>query len=361
MALLKERRRGRASDSRATQPRALASSARACSTCMRLDHPALVALGAAGRRRRPGGGRPRAPPRSGRTGGWRSRSGSGWITDLPSKPKARPSAHSAARPCIGLEPVVDAVERGDAGGAGGEHDPLQRVGERRARPLAGGRPRSAARSLVPAIRPARRRRDRRRVDHRARRLDHRQHRLADQPAGVVHLLGALRLGEDDEIGRAAGARRRRPRHNARSPVGLTRIAHRAAAEALARRRHRRLARRLLVLRASPHPRGRGRPCRRRASAPSRSRAGWRPAGRAGERQRRRSVRSMLPILLGSGPLCLHDNRGKRRGVPAWTWSFWSSCVLVVLWLFASVKIVRQGYQYTIEYFGRFTTTSRARA
>jgi regulator of protease activity HflC (stomatin/prohibitin superfamily) len=32
--------------------------------------------------------------------------------------------------------------------------------------------------------------------------------------------------------------------------------------------------------------------------------------------------------------------------------------LVVLWLFASVKVVRQGYQYTIEYFGRFTTVAR---
>ena len=33
-------------------------------------------------------------------------------------------------------------------------------------------------------------------------------------------------------------------------------------------------------------------------------------------------------------------------------------VFVVLYLFASVKIVRQGYQYTIEYFGRFTTVAR---
>ena len=31
---------------------------------------------------------------------------------------------------------------------------------------------------------------------------------------------------------------------------------------------------------------------------------------------------------------------------------------VLLWLFASVKVVRQGYQYTIEYFGRFTTVAR---
>ena len=31
---------------------------------------------------------------------------------------------------------------------------------------------------------------------------------------------------------------------------------------------------------------------------------------------------------------------------------------VLLWLFASIKIVRQGYQYTIEYFGRFTTVGR---
>ncbi|HEX8640229.1 MAG TPA: SPFH domain-containing protein [Allosphingosinicella sp.] len=33
-------------------------------------------------------------------------------------------------------------------------------------------------------------------------------------------------------------------------------------------------------------------------------------------------------------------------------------LFVLLWLFASVKIVRQGYQYTIEYFGRFTTVAR---
>jgi regulator of protease activity HflC (stomatin/prohibitin superfamily) len=33
-------------------------------------------------------------------------------------------------------------------------------------------------------------------------------------------------------------------------------------------------------------------------------------------------------------------------------------LFVLLYLFASVKIVRQGYQYTIEYFGRFTTVAR---
>ena len=33
-------------------------------------------------------------------------------------------------------------------------------------------------------------------------------------------------------------------------------------------------------------------------------------------------------------------------------------MFVLLWLFASVKIVRQGYQYTIEYFGRFTAVAR---
>jgi regulator of protease activity HflC (stomatin/prohibitin superfamily) len=31
---------------------------------------------------------------------------------------------------------------------------------------------------------------------------------------------------------------------------------------------------------------------------------------------------------------------------------------VILWLFASVKMVRQGYQYTIEHFGRFTAVAR---
>jgi regulator of protease activity HflC (stomatin/prohibitin superfamily) len=33
-------------------------------------------------------------------------------------------------------------------------------------------------------------------------------------------------------------------------------------------------------------------------------------------------------------------------------------VLVMLYLFASIKVVRQGYQYTIEYFGRFTAVAR---
>ena len=30
----------------------------------------------------------------------------------------------------------------------------------------------------------------------------------------------------------------------------------------------------------------------------------------------------------------------------------------LLYLFASVKIVRQGFQYTIEHFGRFTAVAR---
>src|SRR5204863_1048678 len=33
-------------------------------------------------------------------------------------------------------------------------------------------------------------------------------------------------------------------------------------------------------------------------------------------------------------------------------------VLVILYLFSGIKVVRQGYQYTIEYFGRFTTVAR---
>ena len=32
-------------------------------------------------------------------------------------------------------------------------------------------------------------------------------------------------------------------------------------------------------------------------------------------------------------------------------------VLVLFYLFTSIKIVRQGYQYTIEHFGRYTTTA----
>ena len=31
--------------------------------------------------------------------------------------------------------------------------------------------------------------------------------------------------------------------------------------------------------------------------------------------------------------------------------------LVLFYLMSSIKIVRQGYQYTIEHFGRYTTTA----
>ncbi|MEP3226400.1 MAG: SPFH domain-containing protein [Parasphingorhabdus sp.] len=33
-------------------------------------------------------------------------------------------------------------------------------------------------------------------------------------------------------------------------------------------------------------------------------------------------------------------------------------IVVIIYLFASIKIVRQGYEYTIEYFGRFTTIAK---
>ena len=91
MALLKERRRELASDSGAASRRAPWRAAPgACVDVHRLDHPALVALGAAGRGRD-------QPPRGLDLGLARARTARlavsiwlGWITDLPSKPKARP-------------------------------------------------------------------------------------------------------------------------------------------------------------------------------------------------------------------------------------------------------------------------------
>ena len=43
---------------------------------------------------------------------------------------------------------------------------------------------------------------------------------------------------------------------------------------------------------------------------------------------------------------------------SWTSSIAIVIAFVLLYLFVSVKIVRQGYQYTIEHFGRFTTVAR---
>jgi regulator of protease activity HflC (stomatin/prohibitin superfamily) len=66
----------------------------------------------------------------------------------------------------------------------------------------------------------------------------------------------------------------------------------------------------------------------------------------------------MAIPLGTVFVYLHDE-GPRRGENAMIETVLSVVVLfVLLWLFASVKIVRQGYQYTIEYFGRFTTVAR---
>ena len=39
-------------------------------------------------------------------------------------------------------------------------------------------------------------------------------------------------------------------------------------------------------------------------------------------------------------------------------AFFIGMLLVLLYLFASIKIVRQGYEYTIEHFGRFTTVAK---
>jgi len=40
------------------------------------------------------------------------------------------------------------------------------------------------------------------------------------------------------------------------------------------------------------------------------------------------------------------------------WVLFGVVILVVIFLFASIKVVRQGYHYTIEHFGRFTTVAR---
>ena len=86
----------------------------------------------------------------------------------------------------------------------------------------------------------------------------------------------------------------------------------------------------------------------------------RPAGRAGERQVRRSIGSMaIRFRLEAGRfidmICAGQARGVKRCIG--DRSQFSS-LSVLLYLFAGVKIVRQGYQYTIEYFGRFTTVAQ---
>src|SRR3954453_20131447 len=48
---------------------------------------------------------------------------------------------------------------------------------------------------------------------------------------------------------------------------------------------------------------------------------------------------------------------RAEGSPGMPLFFTILVILVFLYLFSGVKVVRQGYQYTIEYFGRFTTTA----
>ena len=42
----------------------------------------------------------------------------------------------------------------------------------------------------------------------------------------------------------------------------------------------------------------------------------------------------------------------------WTTLLGILAVVVAMYLLVSVKVVRQGYQYTIEHFGKFTTVAR---
>ena len=153
----------------------------------------------------------------------RLRSGSGWISVLPSKPQSRPCSHSARKPFVIGEVVIDAVENVDAVGArGGERASSARAasaarpGSRRARV-------SLARSFVPMTkqagacrRRARRSRSASRIEDRERRLDH-----GPEP-------GALRRRRD-----CAGAGRPR-RESRRDDTFGTRIASGAAAAAAAR-------------------------------------------------------------------------------------------------------------------------------
>ena len=294
----------------------------------RLDHPALVALGAAGRRRDQPAGRVELLLARAEQRGWRSRSGSDGSPTCRRSPRRGPAAHSAASPSIGLEPVVDAVEGGDAGGAGGEHDPLQRVDQARPacrRPAGRGRRRDRWCRRSGRASPARSRP--RRSPRAASRSSPAPACAISQPASCT-CLRALGLGEDDEIGARRGGPRRRRRHNAGCRVGLTRIATgrppkpscvaataASRAAALSSSRHR-------ILEVED------RSCRRRACAPSRSRADWTPGRNSSERQRRRSVWSIASdSSWNEAPFVYMISRasgGESRHGHRSFWSSWSS-------------------------------------
>jgi regulator of protease activity HflC (stomatin/prohibitin superfamily) len=65
-----------------------------------------------------------------------------------------------------------------------------------------------------------------------------------------------------------------------------------------------------------------------------------------------------PISLGK-TLNIYDIASgvKREGLMQFTF-FFILAILVVLYLFSSIKIVRQGFHYTIEYFGRYQETAQ---
>ena len=237
--------------------RALAISARACSTCIasiiRPSWRSAPPVAASTSRR--------AASSSASVGANRRLAVSIWLgmdqrlaVEAPGAALARIRPRARRRPRAGCRRRRRPGRRRRARRArsAAAHRPARRG---RRRPAGRG---SAARSLVPAIRPrappARSRR--RRSPPRGVSIIASTGFAISQPASC-DLLGALRLGEDDDNRPARGGPRRRPRHNAAEPAGLTRIAtgrppkpSRVASTA-------RLARRGLVLVASPHPRGRG--------------------------------------------------------------------------------------------------------
>src|SRR4029078_8601460 len=110
----------------------------------------------------------------------------------------------------------------------------------------------------------------------------------------------------------------------------------------------------LCPRALRHLQGRARRDRRRSRAPWQWHADWR-AGGTGPTARRTAptpCRFFLPLRRSpSHHAAKHRFRGR---VQMLTTFMIALAVLALLYVMIGVKIVRQGYRYTIEHFGRFT-------
>ena len=255
---------------------------------------------------------------------------------------------SASEEAIGIiEPVEHAIEGGNARGARGQ-EIICSDAEIGSRDASSGRRRSERRSLVPAISAAPEPAICGCSEHPGGGFDHRQYRLADRLRDTVDQVRRNRARHHDSRPCTRDCIKVERMPLRAHPVHPDRDGHRPCRRD---RRDRRLARRALVAGFTASSRS-----STTMSAPA-SRAFAIARGLdAGRNSTERTANRSMPLSFFASAKSWpshHAPEQGRSGKSMLTIFMTAVAVLALLFVMMGVKIVRQGYRYTIEHFGRF--------